>query len=58
MAAISVNIGLIDGCSIGKHKLVVAFLKGVNQFNLPCRVMIPQWDLLIVVLENLCVYWG
>lgn len=47
--------GLIDCCSIGKHKLVVAFLKGVNPLNPPCRVMIREWDF-NVVLDNLCVH--
>lgn len=47
--------GLIDCCSTGKHKLVVAFLKGVNPLNPPCRVMIREWDF-NVVLDNLCVH--
>ncbi len=55
MAAISAHKGLIDGCFIGMHKLLVVFLKCVNPLNPPCRVMIPQWDL-NVVLDNLCMH--
>ncbi len=55
VAAISAHKWLIEGCSIGKHKLVVAFLKGVNRLNPPCRVMIPQWDL-NVVLDKLYMH--
>lgn len=53
VAALSAHRGLIDGISVGTHKLVVAFLRGVNRLNPPCRIMIPQWDLNIV-LESLC----
>lgn len=36
IATISAHRSLIDGCCIGRHKLVVSSLKGVNWLNPPC----------------------
>ncbi len=48
-AAISAYHDHIDGKSIGKHDLVVRFLKGARRLNPPRPPSIPSWDLALVL---------
>ncbi len=48
-AAISAYHDHIDGKSIGKHDLVVRFLRGARQLNPPRPPSIPSWDLALVL---------
>ncbi len=48
-AAISAYNDHIDGKSIGKHDLVVRFLKGARRLNPPRPPSIPSWDLALVL---------
>ncbi len=48
-AAISAYHDHIDGRSIGKHNLVVRFLRGVRRLNPPRPPSIPSWDLALVL---------
>ncbi|KAI2649995.1 putative V-type proton ATPase subunit H 2 [Labeo rohita] len=52
VAAISACHTLIDGVSVGKHPLVVHFIRGVRRLRPPTRATVPSWDLAIV-LEGL-----
>ncbi len=48
-AAISVYHDHIDGKSIGKHDLVVRFLRGARRLNPPQPPSIPSWDLALAL---------
>ncbi len=48
-AAISTYHDHIDGKSIGKHDLVVRFLRGARRLNPPRPPSIPSWDLALVL---------
>ncbi len=48
-AAISAYHDHIDGKSIGKHDLVVRFLRGARRLNPPQPPSIPSWDLSLVL---------
>ncbi len=48
-AATSAYHDHIDGKSIGKHDLVVRFLKGARRLNPPRPPSIPSWDLALVL---------
>ncbi len=48
-AAISAYHDHIDGKSIGKHDLVVRFLRGARRLNPPRPPSIPSWDLALVL---------
>ncbi len=48
-AAISAYHDHIDGKSIGKHDLVVRFLRGARRLNPPRSPFIPSWDLALVL---------
>ncbi len=48
-AAISACHDHIDAKSIGKHDLVVRFLRGVRRLNPPRPPSIPSWDLALVL---------
>ncbi|KAL0149660.1 hypothetical protein M9458_055035, partial [Cirrhinus mrigala] len=39
----------VDGASIGKHQLVVRFLKGVRRVNPPRPHLVPSWDLSVAL---------
>ncbi|KAL0163777.1 hypothetical protein M9458_039530, partial [Cirrhinus mrigala] len=38
------------GSSLGKHHLIVRFLRGVRKLNPPMSHLIPSWDLSVVLL--------
>ncbi len=48
-AAISAYHDHIDGKSIGKHDLVIRFLRGARRLNPPRPPSIPSWDLALVL---------
>ncbi len=41
----STHHNAIDGKSVGKHDLVVTFLRGARRLNPPCPHLVPSWDL-------------
>ncbi len=49
VAAISAYHDHIDGKSIGKHDLVVRFLRGARRLNPPRPPSMPSWDLALVL---------
>ncbi|KAL0204612.1 hypothetical protein M9458_002630, partial [Cirrhinus mrigala] len=49
MAAISANHDLVEGRSVGKHDLVIRFLRGAWRLNTPQPHLIPSWDLAVVL---------
>ena len=49
ISALGHFLPLFDGLSLGKHRLVSMFLKGVKRLRPPTRVVVPPWDLSIVL---------
>ncbi|KAI2650818.1 Transposon Ty3-G Gag-Pol polyprotein [Labeo rohita] len=49
VAAISANHDLVGGRSVGKHDLIVRFLRGARRLNPPRPHLIPSWDLAVVL---------
>ncbi|KAL0180444.1 hypothetical protein M9458_025886, partial [Cirrhinus mrigala] len=49
VAAISANHDFVEGRSVGKHDLIVRFLRGVQRLNPPRPNLIPSWDLAVVL---------
>ncbi len=49
MAAISPHHDPVDGKSVGKHNLVVRFLRGARRLNPPRPPSLPSWDLALVL---------
>ncbi|KAL0191950.1 hypothetical protein M9458_010246, partial [Cirrhinus mrigala] len=49
VAAISANYDLVEGRSVGKHNLVIRFLRGARRLNPPRLCLIPSWDLSVVL---------
>ena len=49
VAAIAAHHALIDGKSIGKHDLVIRFLRGARRLNPPRSPLVPSWDLSVVL---------
>ncbi|KAI2661194.1 hypothetical protein H4Q32_006732 [Labeo rohita] len=49
VAAISANHDLMGGRSVGKHDLIIRFLKGAWRLNPPRPHLIPSWDLAVVL---------
>ncbi|KAI2643946.1 ORF V: Enzymatic polyprotein [Labeo rohita] len=47
--AISANHDLVGGRSVGKHDLVIRFLRGARRLNPPRPHLIPSWDLAVVL---------
>ncbi len=45
VAAIAAHHDAVDGKSVGKHDLVVRFLRGVRRLNPPRPHLVPSWDL-------------
>ncbi len=54
MAALSAYHSPLDGNTVGKHPLVIRFLRGALRMRPPVRSRVPTWDL-AVVLEALCI---
>ncbi len=49
VAAISAHHDPIEGRSVGKHDLVVRFLRGARRLNPPRPPSLPSWDLALVL---------
>ncbi len=49
VAAIAAHHDAMDGRSLGKHDLIVRFLKGARSMNPPRPPLVPSWDLSIVL---------
>ncbi len=45
VAAIATHHDAVDGKSLGKHDLVIRFLRGARRLNPPCPHLVPSWDL-------------
>ncbi len=50
VAAISTHHDPIDGRSVGKHDLVVTFLRGARRLNPHRPPSLPSWDLALVLI--------
>ncbi|KAL0185479.1 hypothetical protein M9458_021176, partial [Cirrhinus mrigala] len=50
VAAIAAYHDAVDGASIGKHQLVVRFLRGARRVNPPRPHLVPSWDLSVDLL--------
>ncbi len=48
MAAIAANHDTVGGRLVGKHDLVIRFLRGAWRLNPPRSRLIPSWDLTVV----------
>ncbi|KAI2647969.1 Tyrosine recombinase slr0733 [Labeo rohita] len=49
VAAIAVYHDAVDGTSLGKHQLIVRFLRGARRVNPPRPHPIPSWDLSVAL---------
>ncbi len=49
VAAIAAHHDAVDGRSLGKHDLIVRFLRGARRLNPPRSPLMPSWDLSIVL---------
>ncbi|KAI2646504.1 hypothetical protein H4Q32_024931 [Labeo rohita] len=49
VAAIAAHHNAVDGKSLGKHDLVVRFLRGARRLNPPRPTSIPSWDLSLLL---------
>ncbi|KAL0149369.1 hypothetical protein M9458_055407, partial [Cirrhinus mrigala] len=49
VAAIAAYHDAVDGASLGKHQLVVRFLRGARRVNPPRPHLIPSWDLSVTL---------
>ncbi len=49
VAAIAAHHDAVDGRSLGKHDLIVRFLRGARRLNPPRPPLMPSWDLSIVL---------
>ncbi len=49
VAAIAAHHDAVDGRSLGKHDLIVRFLKGARRMNSSRPPLVPSWDLSIVL---------
>ncbi len=49
VAAIAAHHDAVDGRSLGKHDLIVSFLKGARRMNPTRPPLVPSWDLSIVL---------
>ncbi len=45
VAAIAAHHDAVDGKSVGKHELVIRFLRGTKRLNHPRPHLVPSWDL-------------
>ncbi len=49
VAAIAAHHDAVDGRSLGKHDLIVRFLKGARRMNPSRPPLVPSWDLSIIL---------
>ncbi len=49
VAAIAAHLDAVGGWSLGKHNIIVRFLRGARRLNPPRPPLVPSWDLSIVL---------
>ncbi|XDV22692.1 hypothetical protein PO909_027538 [Leuciscus waleckii] len=49
VAAIAAHHNAVDGKSLGKHDLIIRFLRGARRLNSPRPPLVPSWDLSVVL---------
>ncbi len=49
MAAIAAHHDTVDSRSLGKHDLIVRFLKGARRMNPSRSPLVPSWDISIIL---------
>ncbi|KAL0194781.1 hypothetical protein M9458_008353, partial [Cirrhinus mrigala] len=49
VAAIAAYYDAVDGASLGKHQLIVRFLRGARRVNPPRPHLVPSWDLSVTL---------
>ena len=49
LAAILAHHDPVDGKSLGKHDLIIRFLRGARRLNPPRPHQVPSWDLAVVL---------
>jgi hypothetical protein len=49
VASIAAHHDAVDGRSVGKHNLIVRFLRGARRLNPPRTPSLPSWDLSLVL---------
>ncbi|KAI2646655.1 Tyrosine recombinase slr0733 [Labeo rohita] len=49
VAAIAAYHDAVDGASLGKHQLIVRFLRGARRVNPPRPHLVPSWDLSVTL---------
>ncbi|XDV35093.1 hypothetical protein PO909_005124 [Leuciscus waleckii] len=49
VAAISAHHDAVEGKSVGKHDLIIRFLRGARRLNPPRPPLVPSWDLSVVL---------
>ncbi|XDV15586.1 hypothetical protein PO909_015637 [Leuciscus waleckii] len=49
VAAIAAHHDAVEGKSVGKHDLIIRFLRGARRLNPPRPPLIPSWDLSVVL---------
>ncbi|KAI2645552.1 ORF V: Enzymatic polyprotein [Labeo rohita] len=49
VAAIAAYHDAVDGASLGKHQLIVRFLRGARRVNSPRPHLVPSWDLSVTL---------
>ncbi len=52
VAAITAHHLAVDGWSLGKHDIIVSFLRGARRLNPPRPPLVASWDLSIVRLDS------
>ncbi len=52
VAAITAHHVAVDGLSLGKHDIIVSFLRGARRLNPPRPPLVASWDLSIVRLDS------
>ncbi|XDV14355.1 hypothetical protein PO909_014626 [Leuciscus waleckii] len=49
VAAIAAHHDAVEGKSLGKHDLIIRFLRGARRLNPPRPPLVPSWDLSVVL---------
>lgn len=49
IAAISSYHYAVDGKTVGKHNLIIQFIRGARRINLSQEFIMPSWDLSVVL---------
>ncbi|KAL0150306.1 hypothetical protein M9458_054414 [Cirrhinus mrigala] len=52
VVAVSANHDFVEGRLVGRHDLLIRFLRGVRKLNPPRLHLIPSWDLAVVLQQD------